>query len=328
MPRISVVIPNWNGERFLRVCLPALAAQTCRDFETIVVDNGSSDGSLRYLETLGPQARVIRNPDNLGFAAAANQGARAADGRFVALLNNDTEPEPDWLGRLVACIERDDGLFAVGSTLLVFDRPGVLEDAGNSYTALGFAYHRGEGLAEAEYRQDEDVFTVCAGAALYRKEPLLALGGFSEQFFAYVEDVDAGWRARRTGYRNRLCAAARVRHRGSATSGAKYNPFKVFLTNRNNVWLLRRNLPAWLLFPALPLLGLGFLIKTFFYGLRGRAVLGAHLRGTWEGLRVRPEQPGLTPGETSWRRDLAIWWSMVKMTGEWAAWKWRRILGI
>lgn len=313
---VSVVIPNWNGERFLRACLPALAEQTYHDFETIVVDNGSTDSSLEYLSALRPRPEIIRNQENLGFAAAANQGTRVAKGRFVALLNNDAVPAPDWLEHLVKCISPDETLFAVGSTILDFHRPGVIEEAGGGYTALGFAYRRGEGLPETTCPKDADVFTVCAGAALYRKELLLAMGGFPEQFFAYVEDMDAGWRARRAGYRNRICAAARVRHMGSATSGSKHNPFKIHLTNRNNVWMIRRDMPTWLLVPTLPLLCLGFLMKTVFYALRGREMLEAHWRGVWEGLRVRPE-PGRVPGTTDWRRDLAVWGRMVVMTLEW-----------
>ncbi len=321
MPEISVVIPNWDGEKLLRSCLPALAAQTCRDFETIVVDNGSTDGSLAYLKASQPQAQVICNQENRGFAAAANQGLHAARGRFVAFLNNDAMPDADWLEKLAASLSQDNRLFAVGAALVEAARPEVLEDAGDGYTVFGFAFRRGQGRPAARYRSDAEVFSVCAGAALYRKDLLLEMGGFADTFFAYLEDVDAGWRARRTGYRSRFCAAARVRHLGSASSGSKYNRFKVFLTSRNNVWLLRRNLPAWLLLPTLPLLGAGFLAKSLFYARLGLRLVGAQWRGAWEGLLTAP-QTALLPGDCSMRRDAAIWLDLARMTGGWALGGW------
>ena len=321
--QLSVVIPNWNGEAWLRICLPALARQTIPGFEIIVVDNGSTDGSLDYVARHHPAIRCLRNGENLGFSRAVNQGIQAAGGDYIALLNNDTEPAPDWLGQLAACMERHPGLFSVGSKMLCYRNRDRIDDAGDGYTALGFAFRHGDGLPDGPDWPSREVFAACAGAALYRKDLLLELGGFAESFFAYVEDVDLGWRARRAGYRNWFCAESVVWHVGSASSGSKYNPFKIFLTNRNNLWLLRRNLPWWLLGLASPLLLAGLLLKTVFYARHGREMAGACLRAVWAGLRQRPAAAPV-PGGASWRRDLEIWgWSWT-MTAEWMVLKWRR----
>jgi GT2 family glycosyltransferase len=321
--QLSVVIPNWNGEVWLRICLPALARQTLAGFEVIVVDNGSTDGSLAYLAQAHPEVHCLCNAENRGFSGAVNQGIRAARGEYVALLNNDTEPAPDWLERLAACMDRHPNLFSVGSKMLCYQNRDRIDDAGDGYTVLGFAFRRGDELPEARYRQDAEVFTVCAGAALYRKDLLLALDGFAESFFAYVEDVDLGWRARRAGYRNWFCADSIVWHIGSASSGSRYNPFKIFLTNRNNLWLLRRNLPWWLLCLAAPLVLLGLLLKTGFYACRGQEMAGACLRALWQGVWQRPAAAPV-PGGACWHRDLAIWAGFWRMTGEWALLRWHR----
>ena len=320
--QLSVVIPSWNGEVLLRTCLPALARQTISGFEIIVVDNGSTDGSLGYLAVTHPHVRCLCNPENRGFAPAANQGIAAARGEYIALLNNDTEPAPDWLERLAACMEREPGLFSVGSKMLCYRDRGRIDDAGTGYTILGVSFRYGDGLPDGPAWPSREVFTVCAGAALYRKDLLLALGGFEETFFAYVEDVDLGWRARRAGYRNWFCAESVVWHLGSASSGSRYNPFKIFLTNRNNLWLLRRNLPWWLWGLSLPVLA-GLMLKAVFYAMHGREMAGACLRAVWAGVRQRPASAPV-PGGADWRRDVAIWGWLWMMTVEWGVLRWRR----
>lgn len=323
-PAISVVIPNWNGEKYLRLCLTALSRQTRSDFEILVVDNGSSDGSLALLARDYPAVRCLRNAVNTGFAAAANQGLAAAAGVYVALLNNDTEPAPDWLEQLACCLDRHPDACAAGASLLRYDRRDRLEDAGGGYTILGIAFRYGEDEVESAWpRQDAEVFTVCAGAALYRRERVQALGGFAEPFFAYVEDLDLGWRARRAGYSNWSCPAARVWHVGSASSGSRYNPWKVQLTTRNNLWTLRRNLPAPLLALSLPALLAGTLLKTVFYARQGRDLWPAQWRGLCAGLRAPPPLPPLP--QRSWRRDLALWAGFWGMTATWLGSLWRRL---
>jgi GT2 family glycosyltransferase len=202
----------------LQTCLEALESQTLRDREVIVVDNGSDDGSVSWLREMYPSVRVIENAQNRGFAAPVNQGIEASDSLYVAVLNNDTEPCPGWLAALVAAIESDDQVGMCASKMMFADRPTVINSTGISVDRVAIAWDRRGGEAE-DGREVEpvEVFGACAGAALYRREMLQEIGLFDEDFFAYLEDVDLAWRARRLGWRCLYVPTARVLHRHSAT---------------------------------------------------------------------------------------------------------------
>jgi GT2 family glycosyltransferase len=254
----SVIVLNWNGARLLPECLSALGAQTYRDFELWLVDNGSIDESRRLLAdlevseqpewltaALPRRVRVIRNRDNLGFAAANNQAICRSGARYVVMLNNDAIPEPDWLGEMVAAIDggpRQMGM--VASTMTFEHLPDTVASAGISVHRDGVALDCGLGLSteEMDQRGIRPVFGPSAGAALYRSDLLRDVGVFDERFFSYLEDADLAWRARWRGWRAVHNPRARVRHIYSAT-GVQESPFKRRMVARNRVWTVYKNLP-------------------------------------------------------------------------------------
>ncbi len=242
-PRVTVVILNWNGWSFLGPCLRALEAQTYTDFEAVVVDNGSSDGSAERIGELFPLVRLIRNAENRGFAAANNQAIRATTTDYVATLNNDTEVDPGWLQALVEAADADAGVGAVASKMVFQHAPDIINSCGIALDRAGIAWDLYGGQPTASVMSAQEVFGACAGAALYRRAMLDDIGLFDEDFFAYMEDVDLAWRARIAGWRAVLAPNALVRHVHSGTLGDS-SPRKRFLLGRNKVWLIAKCLPA------------------------------------------------------------------------------------
>ncbi len=243
MTKVAVIIVNWNGRQFLAPCLNALKAQTWSDFEVIAVDNGSTDGSVELLERDFPWVQLIKNSENRGFAAANNQGIHASKALFVATLNNDTRPEPNWLAALVRCLESDPEVGACASKMLFADRPDMINSAGIAIDRAGIAWDRlGGSVDDPQDTQVRDVFGACAGAALYRREMLDNVGLFDEDFFAYLEDVDLAWRSQAAGWRTLYVPTARVIHHHSATA-VEGSPFKSRLLGRNKIWLIAKNYP-------------------------------------------------------------------------------------
>jgi GT2 family glycosyltransferase len=250
-PRVSVVIPNYNGVGWLPGCLDALAAQTFRDSEVLLVDNGSTDGSVPLLRERYAHIRVIALGRNTGFAAAVNTGIRAARGEYVALLNTDTVARPGWLAALVHALDQspaDTG--AVASRMLSLDDPSRIDDAGDALSWTGAAEKLGHGEPASQFTHRGEVFSVCAGAALYRRAFLEAVRGFDERFFAYLEDIDLSLRGRLLGYRYVFEPAAEVLHKGqgSALPRADY----IRLVTRNRLMLFAKNVPLSLLVRHLP----------------------------------------------------------------------------
>ncbi len=241
--RVTVIIPNYNGLAFLEPCLAALERQTYENFDILVVDNGSGDGSVQWLRQRG--IPVIPLKENLGFAAAVNAGIRAVKSPYVLLLNNDTEAEPEFVEELVRCISRSKRIFAVSSKMIQLHHRELMDSAGDMYCVLGWAFQRGVGQSSRRYNRMGEVFSACAGAAIYRREVFEVIGYFDEKHFAYLEDVDVCYRAKLFGYHNLYCPKAVVYHVGSGTSGSKYNEFKVKLAARNQIYLNYKNMP-WL----------------------------------------------------------------------------------
>ena len=284
-PLATVVIPNWNGMRWLPKCIEALEKQTVSCFEILVVENASTDGSLAWLQEHG--VPYLKNDRNLGFAGGVNAGIRAVRARetvppYVILLNNDTEVEPEFVEALLEAMEKDRRLFAVSAMMLRVQDTSMIDDAGDSMTLPGWAFQRGTEEPRTRYEQGCEVFSACGGAAIYRMEYLEKTGLFDETHFAYLEDLDLCWRARLLGYRVRYCPEARVKHYGSATSGSKYNAFKVRLSSRNHIWLMYKNQPDFLLFLHGPWIAAGLLVKALFFAKKGLFL--PWLSGTWEGL--------------------------------------------
>lgn len=276
--RTTVVIPSYNGLRFLAPCMTALGWQSTADFETAVIDNGSSDGSTAWLrdwERQDPARRhLICLPGNLGFSAAVNAGIRyaaKAGSDYVILLNNDTKVHPDFVENLVKRmdLDKEKRIFALSSRMVKMADPSVMDDAGDQYTILGWQFQRGLDEPARDYNTPSRVFSACAGAAIYRTEAFAVTGMFDEKHFAYLEDMDISFRANLYGYRIYYEPSAVCEHVGSGTSGSKYNSFKVKLSARNSLYLLYKNLPLWMLILNLPALCCGFLIKQLYFLRKG-----------------------------------------------------------
>ena len=278
---VTVIIPNYNGIRFLPDCLASLRQQTFRDFSVVVVDNGSTDGSVRFVEEHYPEVQVLALDRNRGFAYAVNAGIMASTAPFVMLLNNDTAAAPDCLAYLMEGIRQSDSIFSVGARIVQMQEPRRIDTTGDFYSLPGYAFCRGQGLTDYP-RTSGEVFTNCGCAVLYRRELLDRTGLFDPRFFAYLEDVDLGMRARRLGYRNLYVPEAIVRHVGSGTTGAKYTEFKVFYSARNNLWLRRKNLTILQRILHAPFAAAGMLMKYFFF--RRLGLQNAYRKGCLRGM--------------------------------------------
>ena len=245
-PDISVVIVSWNGRAFLDACLTAVSLQEGVDAETILVDNASTDGTTDHVRTRFPWVRIVALPTNLGFAGGNNAGVREARGRLVALLNNDTVPDPGWLRALSAGLDERNGFALVTSRIVYMHDPGRIDSAGDGLLRWGGAFKRHHGAPVAAAAQSAEVFGVCGAACLMPVAVFNELGGFDEDFFASHEDVDLSYRARLLGYRCRYVAGAVVRHHGSGTLG-RASRVAVFHGQRNLEWMYVKNTPGGLL---------------------------------------------------------------------------------
>ncbi len=239
---ISVIIPNWNGIRLLPTCLDALRRQTLHGFETIVVDDGSTDGSRELIARDYPEIRVIALPTHRGFAPATNEGIRAARGEIVVLLNNDTEADPRWLEELSAALAADPKAGMAATKLRLFDRRNHLHSAGDYCRINGLPGNRGVWEEDCgQYDDSSGVFAPCAAAAAYRRTMLDEIGLLDEALGSYCEDVDLGWRARLAGYACAYAPRAIVYHQVSATGGGR---IASYYGRRNLIFVLARDYPA------------------------------------------------------------------------------------
>ena len=248
MARVSVIILNWNGCELLEACLGSLRRQDTDDFEIIVVDNGSQDGSLRMLESASPECRLIRNEENLGFCEGNNQAFRASTSELVVLLNNDVEVAPDFLSRLMTAADLDPEFGMFAARVMMYDRPEVFDSTGLLVYPDGVCRSRGW-LEEDRGQFDES--DECLGpngcAAMYRRGMLDDVGMFDERYFAYLEDLDLAFRGQLRGWRCRYVADAVAYHKKSMTSGY-HSAFKAFLVERNRIWNAFKLFPRRILF--------------------------------------------------------------------------------
>jgi N-acetylglucosaminyl-diphospho-decaprenol L-rhamnosyltransferase len=252
-PWVRVIVVNYNGGPLLQPCLDALAAQTFKDFEAIVVDNASTDGSLDALRLPDARFSVLRNASNVGFASANNIGARECRAPWLATLNPDTVAEPDWLEEMHKGTQRYANARVFGATLIDAENPKLADGFGDVLSIAGIPWRGGRGHPVADLpNHDIEVFAPCAAAALYDRRSFTNVGGFDETFFCYLEDVDLGFRLRLVGERCMQLRRAIVCHRGSAITGGM-SDFTLFHSYRNRLWLIWKNMPAALLLIALPL---------------------------------------------------------------------------
>ncbi|MCL2050982.1 MAG: glycosyltransferase family 2 protein [Lachnospiraceae bacterium] len=291
----TIIIPNFNGIHYLGECLKSvyedLGANRGANLGTdkkitpvIVIDNGSTDGSIEFLNRNYPDLKLIALAENTGFANAVNLGIKAAASEFVILLNNDTVIKTGFINGLTEAIKEDDRIFSVAAKMLKMEKPDIIDSAGDFYSVFGWAYARGKGKRDVGYEKEIDIFSACAGAAIYRRSALLKLGLFDEAHFAYLEDVDIGYSARLNGYKNRFCPEAKVLHAGSASSGSRYNEWKTSLASRNSVYLIYKNMPVLQLILNLPFLLAGFLLKFLFFSGKNMGLL--YLKGLVNGLKL------------------------------------------
>ena len=273
---ISVVVVNYERCALLRACLASLAAQRDVEFEVIVVDNGSRDGSAGMVERefvprRTPQVTLIRNSGNRGFCAANNQGFSAARGRFVAVLNNDAEAEPGWLSALVSAFRGRPRVGMAASKILVHEDPRRIDKVGHLIYPDGQNRGRGSGeIDNGQYDRLEEALWPDGCAAMYRREMLEEIGGFDEDFFAYADDADLGLRGRIAGWSCLYVPAAVVRHHRGSTLGVGSGR-RVELIERNRILLAVKLFPASLLW-----------LNPWYYAVRVAA-------GLWAGIRNRGE---------------------------------------
>ncbi len=318
MSQVTVIIPNYNGIEYIEKCLKSLAAQTFQDFETIVVDNGSDDGSPLVVERQFPHVRLIRLIENYGFSRAANEGITASSTPYVLLLNNDTEVADGFVSAMLQAIEEDEEIFSVEGKMLQMNHPEQIDGVGDLYCALGWGFAIGKGKKSTCYPRKAEIFSACAGAAIYRKSILDEIGYFDEFHFAYLEDLDIGYRAKILGYKNVYTPDAIVYHVGSGYSGSRYNEFKIRLSSRNNIYVIYKNMPILQILLNLPFLLLGFLVKALFFTFRGfgRAYLSGIYRGyllCFKGRKLEYSNRNL---KNYVRIQIDLWVNMIRRFAE------------
>jgi GT2 family glycosyltransferase len=243
LDKVSVIIVNWNGKKLLSECLDGLRQQSYQPISVILVDNGSSDGSVNFVSCKYPEVKIIALYKNVGFSAANNYALKSIQTEYVALLNNDAVPDTLWIRRLVEALESYPGAGFAASKMLFYDNPDVIDRAGDAYTRAGTGLLRGRGQPARNYNKKEWIFGACAGAALYRMKMLKDIGLFDEDFFLIYEDVDLSFRAQLKGYRCLYVPEAVVYHR--ASSSIVYDsPTSVYYSHRNLEWVYIKNMPS------------------------------------------------------------------------------------
>ncbi|MGI8989307.1 MAG: glycosyltransferase family 2 protein [Bryobacteraceae bacterium] len=300
--KVTVIVVNWNRKPLLRACLASLRGQTSPAAETIVIDNGSEDGSVEMIASEFPEFRVIRNSANRGFCAANNQGIDAANGDLIALLNNDAEADPNWLAALQRVFVDAPDIGMAASKILVYEDPRRIDKAGHLIYPDGQNRGRGTGaLDEGQYDRDEEVLWPDGCAAMYRKSMLDRIGGFDEDFFAYGDDAELGLRARIAGWKCVYTPHAVARHRRASSLGLT-SARRLRLIERNRVLLVAKLFPWSLL-----------LVNKFYYLARLSAGALAAFRGQGETALFPGMHGKWTLARAMIQGDLEALWLLPKM---------------
>ena len=281
---ITIIIPNLNGKKFLRICLDSIMQQNFQDFFVIVVDNGSVDGSVEFIRDHYTDVQVIEFKENRGFGAAVNEGIKRAKSKYICLLNNDVELDPNFLKEMVTVLEQKrDVDYCAAKMFNYYDR-NLLDGAGDGVFKAGAGYRLGTLEYDIGiYDKQNSVFGACAGAAVYRRSFFEKVGYFDEDFFAYLEDVDINFRANLLGLRCLYVPTAKAFHIGSATTGSTFNSFTIRLSTKNIPNVVVKNYPTYIFLKSLPVMFLYHACWLFF--ILRRKQLFAYLRGLRGALR-------------------------------------------
>jgi len=289
--KTTIIIPNYNGIEYLKNCLTSLQKCEPLNFHIVVVDNGSTDGSMEMVQAQFPEVELIALAENTGFAPAVNRGLERTRTPYALLLNNDILVEPDFVKKMEEAMEMHENCFSVSARMLQMHKPELLDGAGDLYCALGWAYALGKGkTASDHYTKPAKIFSSCGGAVIYRMDILNKIGFFDENHFAYLEDVDLGYRAKIYGYDNWYEPSAVVYHAGSGFSGSRYNEFKTRLASRNSIYIILKNMPFLQILMNLPFLLLGFLTKIVFFVLKGHG--NTYCKGLIKGFSLYFSEEG------------------------------------
>ncbi len=279
---VSIIIVNWNGRKFIEKCLDGLRKQTYKAFSIILVDNGSSDGSLELISKNYPEVETIALSENLGFATANNIAIKSVNTEYVALLNNDAVPHPEWLEHLLKGLWQNPEAGFATSKMLFYHNSKIIDRAGDVYTTAATALLRGRGKPSEAYNNQEWVFGACAGAALYRTRMLEDIGLFDENFFLLYEDVDLSFRAQLQGYKCLYVPNAIVYHMASRSIGYD-SPISVYYSHRNLEWVYIHNMPTSLIKRTILPHIVYDIFAFFFFTVRGRGA--EFIKAKWHALK-------------------------------------------
>ncbi len=316
-PSVSVVVVVYESGPTLAECLAAIQSQTFRGFEVLLIDNASSDRSAQSAAKTDPTLRLIENSENLGFAAAVNQGARLAAGRWLALLNPDAFADADWLSRLLAASEANPQVHCFTSRQLMADDPTKLDGLGDVMALSGFPFRGGYTHPNPGAIEPGWVFSACGGAMMIARDLFIGLGGFDERLFCYCEDVDFGYRLRLVGEPTLLVPDAVVRHVGSASTGGRRSDFAVFHGTRNRFWVFVKDTPPLLFWLTLPLHLLTTLVLFARHTTRGEIAtpvrgLVSAIRNIGVALEARREVQA-TRTASSWEIARTMTWNPLDL---------------
>jgi hypothetical protein len=282
LDKVSIIVVNWDGKRFLSECLDGLSQQIYQPLSLIVVDNGSSNGSVDFVNRNYPEVKTIALPKNVGFSAANNYAFKIIQTEYVALLNNDAVPHPLWIKHLVEALESHPEVGFAASKMLFYDNPETIDRAGDAYSKAGTGLLRGRGESANNYNKQEWIFGACAGAALYRTSMLKDIGFFDEDFFLLYEDVDLSFRAQLKGYKCLYVPEAIVYH--MASSSIVYDsPISVYYSHRNLEWVYIKNMPSNLILKTIWLHIIYDIAALLFFAANDR--IKEFIKAKWDALK-------------------------------------------
>lgn len=287
--KVTVIIVNWNGEQFLERCLTALMNQTVKPHEIILLDNASSDGSVKIARRF-PTVQLMPLNLNTGFARGNNLAIKSASAKsdWIALLNPDAFAEPCWLEALLTEAMHNPEFDVFGSRLINAADPTLLDGAGDTYHVSGLVWRMGHGMpVSAATENTREVFSPCAAAALFRRSALREVGEFDEDYFCYVEDVDLGFRLRLAGYRCLYVPQSVAYHVGSGTTGGQHSDFAMYHGHRNLVWTFVKNMPGVLFWTLLPMHLLLNLVSIVYFSMHGQGKV--ILTAKWDAIKGIPK---------------------------------------